>query len=721
MLKCHRNVVIPKRNANSPVRSVMFGFLIAYLSLANASWTPTSGPGYFHISTLATVDTTIYAGTSNGMGAFFSRDNGKTWVAIDLGKSYTVISAFVAQDSFVFAGATNSSLDGGIFRSISTSNIWIAADSGLTTRYITSLAVNGNNIYAGTDRGVFLSANNGGVWKALNSGLPSKTGLFFQALVSDGNTAIAGTNLLGAFRSVDNGIHWTAFDSGFTYDTGEAVFALAKTNNFFFAGTSDGMYRTSINGNTWTKIDSGIPLPTNVTALAVCDGAVFAGTWYQGVFLSVDNGSHWTQVNSSFPQNTYLGGYANLKALAVNNNYLFAGFDDATLFVYRIALQDFIPPSVAWISPKDNAQGVSINPILEWGRLSLANSYSLQISVGSNFSTRILDSSGITDTVFPLRGLAAGTTYSVRINAKNFAGPGGWDSTSFTTLSAPSVPQIVAPKNDSIIESFGTTLVWKSALWAASYRVRLFVMPDSNQSILDTVGLTDTTLRVVGLFNDTAYCWRVNAANMISTSAWSALYRFSIDVPAPPTLPNTVTLVSPENGALLTSGSAHLLWLSDTPYVSRYSVAVGTDSLVSQIFLQDSAVYDTTRYIGGLSPGVTYWWRAKAYNAKGWGPFCSERSFKCPVLLATQKNKNDLPFYFNSALKNIRYTLTKNCLVSLQCFDVRGRVIARCIINNQSPGSYSLDLPISPKAIGIYIVLFRAGSFEWSKAVEFVK
>jgi len=115
-------------------------------------------------------------------GSIFFTDNGKTWVAIDLGKSYTVISAFVAQDSFVFAGATNSSLDGGIFRSISTSNIWIAADSGLTTRYITSLAVNGNNIYAGTDRGVFLSANNGGVWKALNSGLPSKTVYFFKRL-----------------------------------------------------------------------------------------------------------------------------------------------------------------------------------------------------------------------------------------------------------------------------------------------------------------------------------------------------------------------------------------------------------------------------------------------------------------------------------------------------------------------------------------------------------
>jgi len=40
--------------------------------------------------------------------------------------------------------------------------------------FVYSLAVNGSNLFAGTERGgVFLSTNNGTSWTAVNTGLPN--------------------------------------------------------------------------------------------------------------------------------------------------------------------------------------------------------------------------------------------------------------------------------------------------------------------------------------------------------------------------------------------------------------------------------------------------------------------------------------------------------------------------------------------------------------------
>jgi hypothetical protein len=58
---------------------------------------------------------------------------------------------------------------------------------------ITSFAINGSNIIAGTNgNGVFLSTNNGTSWNPVNNGLISKD---IQSLAVSGNNVFAGTGL----------------------------------------------------------------------------------------------------------------------------------------------------------------------------------------------------------------------------------------------------------------------------------------------------------------------------------------------------------------------------------------------------------------------------------------------------------------------------------------------------------------------------------------------
>ena len=66
----------------------------------------------------------------------------------------------------IFAGGN------GIFVSTNIGTSWTEVDSGLTEKYVVSLAVSGTNLFAKTTSGVFLSTNNGTSWSEVSNGLP---------------------------------------------------------------------------------------------------------------------------------------------------------------------------------------------------------------------------------------------------------------------------------------------------------------------------------------------------------------------------------------------------------------------------------------------------------------------------------------------------------------------------------------------------------------------
>ena len=67
---------------------------------------------------------------------------------------------------------------------------WTAVNAGLTNNIVLSLAVNDNNIFAGTfGGGVFLSTDNGTSWSAVNAGLKNEYiySLLLLAIIYCGN------------------------------------------------------------------------------------------------------------------------------------------------------------------------------------------------------------------------------------------------------------------------------------------------------------------------------------------------------------------------------------------------------------------------------------------------------------------------------------------------------------------------------------------------------
>ncbi len=290
----------------------LFAISLSYVftNPVSAQWINTGGPpsNAGLIDCFVALGTDFFAGTESG-GIFRTTDGGTNWIAADSGLTNLYVQAFAVSGVTIVAG-TNS----GVFVSTDHGASW--SNTGMVGYSITSLMVEGADLFAGTDDGrVFLSTDNGATWNQVWKAVYRQISSFAVSADSAGAKILfAGNNGLGVYRSTDNGVNWTAANNGLTYTY---VWSLAVSGANLFAGMNGGgIFRSTDNGGSWTPADSGVT-DVNVWALAVSGTNVFAGT-DSGIFLSSNEGASWTQVNAGLTS-------TGVTALAVSGNDLYAG------------------------------------------------------------------------------------------------------------------------------------------------------------------------------------------------------------------------------------------------------------------------------------------------------------------------------------------------------------------------------------------------------------
>jgi len=125
--------------------------------------------------------------------------------------------------------------------------------------WITSLAVSGTNLFAGTYVAgrVFLSKNNGGWWANVSEGLPGPMSFSLSALVTSGANLFLGS-FRGAYLTRDNGATWTAINQGLPKEP--SIYCLAASDTDLFAGTEDGkVWRLPLAEDSLKKAQSSDP------------------------------------------------------------------------------------------------------------------------------------------------------------------------------------------------------------------------------------------------------------------------------------------------------------------------------------------------------------------------------------------------------------------------------------------------------------------------------
>jgi photosystem II stability/assembly factor-like uncharacterized protein len=186
-------------------------------------------------------------------------------------------------------------------------------------------------------------------------------------------------------------------------------------------------------------------------------------------------------------------------------------------------------------------------------------------------------------------------------------------------------PVLLTPLNGGLDISLITPLTWGSVTGAASYRVQISSDSTFGTIILDSSGISGTTITVPSgkLVNLTKYFWRVSAANISGSGPYSPIWNFTTIVPAP-ALPN---LISPVNNSVGNPVNLNLVW-TKPQYAAGYNIVLATDSLFTNIALNDSTLTDTVKAITNLVPLTKYYWKVRAKNVAGWGVYSTVYNFK---------------------------------------------------------------------------------------------
>jgi len=186
----------------------------------------------------------------------------------------------------------------------------------------------------------------------------------------------------------------------------------------------------------------------------------------------------------------------------------------------------------------------------------------------------------------------------------------------------PSIPTLIAPSNSAINITLPVTLRWSRIASADYYVVEVSTSASFSALSFRQNKLTDTTVVVSGLSNQTQYCWRVLAAKTGSFSSWTSAWNFTTIVGIPP----APVLVAPSDGSSGLTTSPTLSWNSSSG-AATYHVQVSTASDFSSILQQDSTVTGTSKTLSTLTKGTTCFWRVRAKNINGVSAWSAAWSF----------------------------------------------------------------------------------------------
>jgi hypothetical protein len=265
-----------------------------------------SGSGPFWVDALAMSGSNLLAGTY-GSGIFISADSGKTMTAVDSGLTDSTesnVSSLAVSGSNIFSaisGNSSGTHGGDVFLSTNNGASWTPADSGLPSpsdgnNAIFALAAAGENIFAatGVKSGftVYRSTNNGTNWIGIDSNMTNYGSV--RSLAVNGSDVFAGTDIGDVLFSPNGGTSWVPIDSGLA----GGVYAIQPVNGSnVFVGTASGgdggrVYLLTNSGTIWDTANTGLRT-SYVLSLAINGGYLFAGTFGGGGFAGDTGAGVW--------------------------------------------------------------------------------------------------------------------------------------------------------------------------------------------------------------------------------------------------------------------------------------------------------------------------------------------------------------------------------------------------------------------------------------------
>ena len=403
----------------------------------------------------------VVAGSFSTPGVNIARWNGSSWNSLGIGINGTVNALTIFNNELIAAGSFTSA--GGV----NVSNIarwngtnWSSVGLGVNdtvfalTVYSSALRAGGKFTTAGGINCNRVSYWNGTSWTPMPTTGPNGTNNTVYALTVFGSDLIIG----GIFTSVGNNIsanrivRYTAGTGGYFTAMGlgvdnNSVLSLGVYNSQLYVGgnfsTIGGITVNNIarwNGSNWNTVLTGTSGPVKSFTLSGSN-LIIGGTFVNaGTTNNVNNIASWNGTVFSALSNGITGGGATVNALTVWSSVLIAAgnFTNAGLTpvpANNVAGYGAIPAAPLLISPANGATGVSLTPTLDWGNVTGAATYGVQVSTHPGFVFNVVNVSGLGTSQYTVGSsvLSNNVTYYWRANAANGLGTGPFSLIRFFT------------------------------------------------------------------------------------------------------------------------------------------------------------------------------------------------------------------------------------------------------------------------------------------------
>jgi len=369
-----------------------------------------------------------------------------------------------------------------------------------------------------------------------------------------------------------------------------------------------------------------------------------------------------------------------------------------------------IPSVPSLSSPSTGSTCVSLTVTFDWGDVTNAESYRLQVDNDPGYGSPAIDRILTTSQYSAQSGeLSSATTYYWRVRAQNCAGNSQYaTSRSFTTTEpAPGAPVLISPPSGSTCVSLPVTLDWNPVSYAAFYHLQVDDNSGFTSPVIDESNLTSSQYTIsTGLSNSVIYYWRVRARNSCGLyGSWNGPANFTTT----PSTPGTPTLSSPPNG-----GSAALpitfAWNAASS-ASSYHLEVDNNPDFSSPEVNQSSITTTQHTVAtGLSIGTTYSWRVRASNSCSiFGNWSSVRTLN--IITSVEEIKNVIPQSYSleqnypnpfNPVSTIEFSLPKQSRVTVIVYDVLGRELEKLVDEDLHAGVFRTTWDATHSATGLY-------------------
>jgi hypothetical protein len=356
--------------------------------------------------------------------------------------------------------------------------------------------------------------------------------------------------------------------------------------------------------------------------------------------------------------------------------------------------------------PSNGAASQPVAMTIRWHRVVGAARYTLQVARDPGFgqASIVLIDSSLTDTLRLVTGLAYNSLFYWRVRAANQGGAGAFSTTWSFRTALPS-PTPLLPVQAATGLPLAIQHVWTNVPVATAYHLQLgkdstFV----SELVKNDSMIVDSVRSVVGLSYLTTYYWRVAALNVDGRSAFSPVLRFTTvgQLPAP------VVLLNPGASAVLSADTARFVWRSSLPGVTSYWFEFSLDTTFMFRFV-DSTLADTTTIRRQLTNNQSYYWRLRARNQSGWGPYSETRQFSVvvtgledrPVLPTVFAVHQNYPNPFNPSTR-IGVSLPAAGEIRVIVYNALGEKVATLVEGQLPAGHHTFLFDGSGMASGIY-------------------